>query len=109
MQQSFINHGGLRWLWISLLLLLGSTVAYLWHAPIDGPNGGSWLGYTLGTIGAANAADVEDVFAMEDLSSGQLMAGAHEEGGCGEGKCSGDKEDGEGSCGGDEGSCGGDA
>jgi uncharacterized low-complexity protein len=73
---------------------------------------GTAIAGTLGTIGIANAADTEEVFAMEDLTTGQLMAGGHEEGGCGEGKCSGDKEDGdkEGSCGGDgEGSCGGDA
>ena len=76
---------------------------------------GTALAGSLGAIGIANASETGDVFAMEELTNGQIMAGAHEEGGCGEGKCSGDKEEGgdeEGSCGGDgdgEGSCGGDA
>lgn len=30
-----------------------SIAAYIWHNPVDGPNGGTWLGYTLGGIGAA--------------------------------------------------------
>ena len=28
-------------------------VLYIWHEPLDEPNGGSWLGYTLGVISAA--------------------------------------------------------
>ncbi len=69
---------------------------------------------SLGASGIANAsADTDaDLFSMEKLNSGYLMAGAHEkEGSCGEGKCGDDKKDGEGSCGedkGGEGSCGGD-
>ena len=67
---------------------------------------------TMGVAGVANAAEGEDIFAMEELMSGQIVAGAHEEGGCGEdkdkdgeGSCGEDKKDGEGSCG--EGKCGG--
>jgi hypothetical protein len=52
MHDSFLTYSSYRWLWITILLLLGCVVAYVWHAPVDGPNGGSWLGYTLGTIGA---------------------------------------------------------
>lgn len=69
---------------------------------------------SLGASGIANAsADTDaDLFSMEKLNSGYLMAGGHEkEGSCGEGKCGDDKKDGEGSCGedkGGEGSCGGD-
>jgi len=63
----------------------------------------------MGVAGVANADAGEDIFAMEELSSGYLTAGGHE-GSCGEGKCGGDKKDGEGSCGGDkkdgEGKCG---
>jgi len=62
---------------------------------------------TIGLAGTANATEAdEDLFAMEELTSGFLIAGAHEEGGCGEDK-EGDGEDegeGEGSCG--EGKCG---
>ena len=52
MHDSFLTFSSYRWLWVTVLLLFGSIVAYVWHAPVDGPNGGSWLGYTLGTIGA---------------------------------------------------------
>ena len=30
-----------------------SIIAYVWYDPVDGPNGGTWLGYTLGGIGTA--------------------------------------------------------
>ena len=63
---------------------------------------------TMGLAGAANATEAdEDLFAMEELSSGFLIAGAHEEGGCGEDKDKEggeDEDEGEGSCG--EGKCG---
>lgn len=52
MQDSFLTYSGYRYLWATLILLTSSVVAYVWHQPVDGPNGGSWLGYTLGTIGA---------------------------------------------------------
>lgn len=52
MQDSFLTYSGYRYLWATLILLTSSIVAYVWHQPVDGPNGGSWLGYTLGTIGA---------------------------------------------------------
>ena len=58
----------------------------------------------LGAAGVANAEVDEDLFAMEELSSGYLIAGAHESKDDGEGKCGEDKKDGEGKCG--EGKCG---
>ena len=62
---------------------------------------------SLGAAGVANAeADVEkDIFAMDELSSGYLIAGGHEKKDDGEGSCGEDKKDGEGKCG--EGKCGG--
>lgn len=70
---------------------------------------GTVLAAGLGAAGIANATETEaDVFAMEELSSGYLIAGAHEKKDDGEGSCGGDK-DGEGSCGEDkegEGKCG---
>jgi uncharacterized low-complexity protein len=63
-----------------------------------------------GLAGAADTAVEGDLFTMDPLDTGQLMAGAHKEGGCGEGKCGEDKKgEGEGSCGEakGEGSCGG--
>jgi hypothetical protein len=52
MHQTILNHGGYRYFWAAVLLCLASLAAYIWHDPIGVPNGGSWLGYTLGTIGA---------------------------------------------------------
>ena len=53
MHGSFLTHANMRWLWAALALLFASLVAYAWHTPMGAPpNGGTWLGYTLGTIGA---------------------------------------------------------
>jgi len=49
---SFMRHEGYRYLKFASLLCVLSIIAYWWHEPQDGPNGGTWLGYTLGTIGA---------------------------------------------------------
>ena len=89
---------------------------------------GAALASSFALGGVANAATVDNPFAMSALSAGYML-GAGEgscggdkegkdkegEGACGEGSCGGDKEGegacGEGSCGGDkkgEGSCGGD-
>ncbi len=49
--EGFLAHAGYRWLKIAALL---SLVAMIGYALIDvkpRPNGGSWYGYTLGTIG----------------------------------------------------------
>jgi hypothetical protein len=52
MHQTILNHAGYRWLWGVLILIIGCIAGYIWHTPIGPPNGGSVLGYTLGTIGA---------------------------------------------------------
>ena len=52
MHDSFLTHEKYRYLWIAMVLLVGSIAAYVIHDPIGPPNGGTWLGYTLGTIGA---------------------------------------------------------
>lgn len=52
MHESFLAHRGLRYFWLATLLLALSITAYLWHDPIPVPNGGTWLGYTLGTAAA---------------------------------------------------------
>ncbi|RBP47136.1 hypothetical protein [Arenicella xantha] len=53
MYQSIIGFRRGRYFWFALCVSLLCSAAYFWHDPIDGPNGGTWLGYTLGTIGAA--------------------------------------------------------
>jgi hypothetical protein len=48
---SFLKHKGFRWLWIALLLSAASIAGYLLIDQEPRPNGGTWYGYTLGTIG----------------------------------------------------------
>jgi hypothetical protein len=51
MHESFLVYRGFRYLKLSLALMLLSILSYLLHDPSEPPNGGTWLGYTLGTIG----------------------------------------------------------
>jgi type II secretory pathway pseudopilin PulG len=53
MHQSVLDFERRRYLKIALALCAVSLVAYLWHDPRSPPNGGTWLGYTLGGLGAA--------------------------------------------------------
>lgn len=53
MHQSILGFERRRYLKIALALCGVSLVAYLWHDPRSPPNGGTWLGYTLGGLGAA--------------------------------------------------------
>ena len=48
---SFLKHKGFRWLWIALLLCGAAIAGYLMIDQQPRPNGGTWYGYTLGTIG----------------------------------------------------------
>ena len=41
-----------RYLKVTCVLVAAAILAYLFHSPEVGPYGGTWLGYTLGTIGA---------------------------------------------------------
>jgi hypothetical protein len=50
---SFLKHKGFRWLWIALLLSGATIAGYLLIDQEPRPNGGTWYGYTLGTIGLA--------------------------------------------------------
>ena len=53
MHQSILVYRSFRYLKWAALLVLASIVAYVLHKPYAGvPNGGSWLGYTLGSVGA---------------------------------------------------------
>lgn len=52
MHQSILDFGGRRYLKIALALCGLSLALYLWHDPRSPPNGGTWLGYTLGGVGA---------------------------------------------------------
>ncbi|HUR39947.1 MAG TPA: hypothetical protein VM240_02160 [Verrucomicrobiae bacterium] len=47
-----MRHAHWRWLKAALALCGVATAIYAWHEPADGANGGTWLGYTLGTVAA---------------------------------------------------------
>jgi hypothetical protein len=47
----FLKHKGFRWLWIALVLCGVTIAGYLMIDQQPRPNGGTWYGYTLGTIG----------------------------------------------------------
>ena len=49
---SIIEYARFRWFKASVILCAVATAAYVWHDPVPRPYGGTWLGYTLGTIGA---------------------------------------------------------
>jgi hypothetical protein len=50
--EGYLVHARFRYLKLASLLCVLAVVAYWWHSPPGGPNGGTWLGYTLGTVGA---------------------------------------------------------
>lgn len=49
---SFLVYARGRYLWIALALSGLSVLLYAIHDPIEGKTGSTWLGYTLGTLGA---------------------------------------------------------
>ena len=50
--ETFLAHQGFRYLKFATVLCVVSIVLYLWFDFPAGHNGGTWLGYGLGTIGA---------------------------------------------------------
>jgi hypothetical protein len=50
--ESFLRHARFRWLKISSLICIVCVLGYVLADVKPRPNGGSWYGYTLGTIGA---------------------------------------------------------
>ncbi len=52
MHQSILSYRGSRYLWWASFMCIGSIVAYWLHDPATTPNGGTWLGYTLGGLGS---------------------------------------------------------
>ncbi len=50
--QNLLRYRGSRFLWIALALICASTGLYLTQDPGLPPNGGSWQGYVLGSVGA---------------------------------------------------------
>lgn len=50
--EGFLRHARYRWLKIAAVICLVAIVGYVAADVEPRPNGGSWYGYTLGTIGA---------------------------------------------------------
>ena len=50
--EGFLRHGSFRWLKIAVVICVVALVGYFAADVKPRPNGGSWYGYTLGTIGA---------------------------------------------------------
>lgn len=50
--RSILEYANFRWFKVALALSAISGAVYIWHDPPLKPYGGTWLGYTLGTIGA---------------------------------------------------------
>lgn len=49
---TFLEYGHYRHLKLAGALVVASLLAYLLHEPATGPYGGTWLGYTLGSLAA---------------------------------------------------------
>lgn len=52
MLQSFINYRAFRYAFVASALCIGAVLSYAIHSPREPPNGGTWLGYTLGSVAA---------------------------------------------------------
>lgn len=52
MQGSFLTHARGLYFWLALVLVLVCTIVYAWHNASPVPNGGTMLGYSLGTLGS---------------------------------------------------------
>ncbi len=50
--QSLLAYGRYLYFKVALAVVAAVVIAYLWDKPPGGRNGGTVLGYTLGTIGA---------------------------------------------------------
>jgi len=50
--QSLLAFRNFRYLWLALALSIASMIAYAWQSPTQPASGGTWLGYTLGTLAA---------------------------------------------------------
>jgi len=50
--QSLLAYARYRYLKVTVVVIGLVIAAYIWHRPPNGPYGGTWLGYTLGTVSA---------------------------------------------------------
>ncbi|MET0533749.1 MAG: hypothetical protein ABW171_05945 [Steroidobacter sp.] len=50
--RSLLMYRGARYLWWALFLSVGSSILYVTQGDTQPPNGGTWQGYVLGTVGA---------------------------------------------------------
>lgn len=50
--RTLLEYKHFRYFKLAVVLMGAAIIAYIWHRPPVGAYGGTWLGYTLGTIGA---------------------------------------------------------
>jgi hypothetical protein len=50
--QSILAYASYRYLKLAAVVALVTIALYAWHRPPNGPYGGTWLGYSLGTLAA---------------------------------------------------------
>ena len=50
---SILEYARFRWFKAAIVISVLAAAAYLWHEPPLKPYGGTWLGYGLGSLGAA--------------------------------------------------------
>ena len=50
--RTLLEYKNFRYFKLAVVLMAAAIIAYIWHRPPVGAYGGTWLGYTLGTIGA---------------------------------------------------------
>lgn len=50
--EGFLRYRRFRWAKLASLFAIVAIAVYAWHDPDPRPNGGTWYGYVLGTIGA---------------------------------------------------------
>jgi len=51
MHQSILAYRRMRYLWVAAAISAAAMIAFALHRPAEPPNGGTWLGYTLGVAG----------------------------------------------------------
>jgi hypothetical protein len=86
MHESLLVYRNLRYLKLSLLLVFITGCLYVFHSPVEEPNGGTWLGYTLGVLsagimswlawyGVRRRAYRDSAVRMEDWASAHVYLG----------------------------------
>lgn len=86
MHESLLIYRNMRYLKVAVALVAITGILYALHSPVERPNGGTWLGYTLGTLSAGIMAWLawygirkrsfgEDSIRLEEWASAHVYLG----------------------------------